>query len=660
MSLAGDSQDINNPRGVINMADDALQMGIYDFFPGLVYVYDLDQKQLRYINKKLTDSLGYSYDDLKEWKQDFGRLVFKDDLELVQKELEKYYELKEHDSHGYQCRLNRKEGDYIHFQVTGKVIRRNDKGKPESVLFIAQDISEQIKVADEARAFRELMDDTETLLQFSTWRWDAITNIERWSKGVYPLLNYNEKEIESKMSSKFFLDHIIPKDRERIDKLYNHAIDTKQEFLSYEYTILTHDQQSKILHSTIRFRYANEVLIGALGINRDVTEKSTLINSLLGYREMIMERDMFLDQGTFELDIKTGDVMWSDGMYTLYGYDPVADKEKMTITEALYKKHLFDDDFESYKSKRGEAFQQSNSAVWQYQIATGSGEIKQLETYGKMIRDAQGEPIRLIGTTRDVTKIVKYERELERKIVELRRSNKDLEDFAYIASHDMHEPLRKVHSFADRLRTKHSSGLDEEAKGYLERILSATQNARLMIDGLMEFSRLSRNGDWFEKIKLNEIVAEVLNDLELKIEETNTKIEVTDLPEIEGMKLQLKQLFANIILNAIKFRKQDVSPVISIKCRKLSRQEATGLNLDINTEYYKLMIKDNGIGFEEEYAETIFQMFQRLNSKNEYPGSGIGLALCKKITDNHQGVISASSSPGEGTIISIILPEKHN
>jgi PAS domain S-box-containing protein len=659
MSLTGESANINDPKGIIDTDDNAALQGIYDFFPGLVYVYDFDKKQLKYINKRITDSLGYSYDEIKDWKQDLGRLVFKDDVELVHKELEKYHELKENDAHAYKCRLNRKEGDYIHFQITGRVLRRNDKGKAESVLFIAQDINEQIRSADEARAFKELMDDTENLLQFSTWRWDAVTNKERWSKGIFALLNYTEEEVGSKVTTAFFLDHVIPKDRVRIDYLYNQAIKNKQEFLTYEYSIETHDKQVKIIHSTIRFRYSNGVLIGGLGINRDVTEKSLLLNDLLRYREMIMERDMFLDQGTFEVDVSTGKIIWSDGMYILYGYDGEKDKEALQITEELYRKHLFDESFESYEAKRTSSFREESTSVWQYQIATGKGEIKQLETFGKLVRDLAGQPVKLIGTTRDVTKIVKYERELERRITDLKRSNKDLEDFAYIASHDMHEPLRKVHSFADRLKSKYGASLEEEATGYLDRILGATQNARLMIDGLMEFSRLSRNGHWFEKVDLKEVVSEVIGDLELKIEENDVRIEVGALPELDGIRIQLKQLFSNIILNAIKFRKTEEPPMIIIKSKKLTPVEASDLSLDINEEYYKLTIKDNGIGFEQEYSETIFQMFQRLNSKNEYPGSGIGLALCKKITENHQGIIKANSTPGEGTVISVILPEKH-
>jgi len=224
----------------------------------------------------------------------------------------------------------------------------------------------------------------------------------------------------------------------------------------------------------------------------------------------------------------------------------------------------------------------------------------------------------------------------------------------------MHEPLRKVHSFADRLKTKFAESLPEEARGYLDRILTATQNARLMIDGLMEFSRLSRRTEGFEKASLGTLAAEVVTDLELKVEETGARIDVGPLPELEVIPIQIKQLFSNIILNAIKFRKPDVAPHIEIRSHKLSRDETGKLNLDARKDFYGITIKDNGIGFENQYAETIFQMFQRLNSKSDYPGSGIGLALCKKIVENHHGIISAYGVPGKGATLSFFLPYRNS
>lgn len=279
---------------------------------------------------------------------------------------------------------------------------------------------------------------------------------------------------------------------------------------------------------------------------------------------------------------------------------------------------------------------------------------------GRLLQDNESPSILFFA--QDVSEQVHRDmkaQEMEQKINELKRSNKDLEEFAYIASHDMHEPLRKVHSFADRLKSKYSVSVEEEAKGYLDRILAATQSARLMIDGLMEFSRLTRTTFGFQTVNMNELVKDVLGDLELKIEETGTRLDVEHLPTIEAIPIQMKQLFTNIILNAIKFRKEDVTPHIRIQSRQPDREENALHHLAPAMQYCQFTITDNGIGFEEEHAETIFQMFQRLNGKSEFPGSGIGLALCKKIAETHHGTITANSHPGKGTVITIILPIEH-
>jgi signal transduction histidine kinase len=180
---------------------------------------------------------------------------------------------------------------------------------------------------------------------------------------------------------------------------------------------------------------------------------------------------------------------------------------------------------------------------------------------------------------------------------------------------------------------------------------------RLLIDNLLEFSRTSRNNHSFEKVDLNVVLKQVISDLELKIEETNTVIEISSMPLIMAIHSQMTQLFTNILANAIKFRKQTEDSSINVRCEKVSDDEKSANFLIQEKEYYKISISDSGIGFEQEYALRIFQIFQRLHGKAEYPGSGIGLAICKKIVDNHNGIIYAESVPGRGSTFSFILPE---
>lgn len=251
----------------------------------------------------------------------------------------------------------------------------------------------------------------------------------------------------------------------------------------------------------------------------------------------------------------------------------------------------------------------------------------------------------------------KFQKILENKVKELDRSNKELEEFAYIASHDLQEPLRKITSFSERLKEKLPPNLEPDVQLYLNRMLAATDNMRMLIDNLLEFSRTSRSSEPFVQVNLNEVLTDARADLELKIEESNARIESDTLPTIDAIPLQMRQLFTNLLSNAIKFKKADEPPFISITCKSLTVEEKEEYHLRENATYYQLIVKDSGIGFNQEFEHKIFQIFQRLHGKAEYPGSGIGLAICKKIVDNHMGQLFARGDQGMGAAFFIILPE---
>jgi light-regulated signal transduction histidine kinase (bacteriophytochrome) len=254
----------------------------------------------------------------------------------------------------------------------------------------------------------------------------------------------------------------------------------------------------------------------------------------------------------------------------------------------------------------------------------------------------------------------KFQKILENKVKELDRSNKELEEFAYIASHDLQEPLRKITSFSERLKEKLPANLEPEVQLYLNRMLAATDNMRTLIDNLLEFSRTSRISEPFVKTDLNNIISEVRADLELKIEETSTNIKTDILPIVDAIPMQMRQLFTNLFTNAIKFKGEASTPEIEIKSSALTDEDKEANHLRQNTNYYRIIVKDHGIGFDQEFSMKIFQIFQRLHGKAEYPGSGIGLAICKKIVENHSGRIFAQSEPDKGAEFFILLPESQS
>jgi signal transduction histidine kinase len=213
--------------------------------------------------------------------------------------------------------------------------------------------------------------------------------------------------------------------------------------------------------------------------------------------------------------------------------------------------------------------------------------------------------------------------------------------------------------FTERLKAKYDNALDQEGNLFVDRILASAANMRTLIDNLLDFSRANRRSNTFDQVDLKTVLDAVTSELELKIEETKASIRFSGtLPLVEAVTSEMTQLFSNILSNAIKFRKESGAVEIDVNSVKLSRQEKHMLGLQGNNNFYKIEVTDNGIGFEPEYSEKIFQIFQRLNGKSEYPGSGIGLAICKKIVEKHNGLIFAKSLPDQGATFTIILPEK--
>jgi PAS domain S-box-containing protein len=281
------------------------------------------------------------------------------------------------------------------------------------------------------------------------------------------------------------------------------------------------------------------------------------------------------------------------------------------------------------------------------------GTILWTEQRNVPVLDDSGELVAIEGVARDITERKEAEKVLARQAQELARSNAELEQFAYIASHDLQEPLRKILAFGDRLKTKYETALDEQGRDYLERMQSAATRMRYLINALLNYSRVTTKGQPFTRVDLGEVVQEVLSILELRIEQSGGQVTVGKLPIIDADPLQMQLLFQNLISNALKFRQQDQPPVVKIHSRT---NDPSGQDSTISRESITLYVQDNGIGFAEKYQERIFGPFQRLHGRDTYEGTGMGLAIVRKIVERHGGTIRAQAAPGEGATFIVTLP----
>ena len=310
-----------------------------------------------------------------------------------------------------------------------------------------------------------------------------------------------------------------------------------------------------------------------------------------------------------------------------------------------------DDDREVIESK------QVRKAIEDHQTPTG--ERIYVEVVKAPVYDYRGRVVGTQGIFWDVTARVVAEEQLRRLTDALQRSNQELEQFASVASHDLQEPLRKIEAFGDRLATRCSDQLDEQGCDYLARMQKAAGRMRTLINDLLTLSRVTSRAQPFVPVDLDDVVREVLGDLEVRIEETQGRVETEGLGTIDADPTQMRQLFQNLIGNALKFRREGESPIIRVRA-EVTIPEAPPDEDDTSADAIcRIEVRDNGIGFDAKYAERIFGVFQRLHGRGEYEGTGIGLAVCQKIAHRHGGEIAASSGPDEGATFVVSLPAKH-
>lgn len=268
--------------------------------------------------------------------------------------------------------------------------------------------------------------------------------------------------------------------------------------------------------------------------------------------------------------------------------------------------------------------------------------------------DSEGKPDQYVAVRYDITERKTAEEKLQIYAKKLEISNRELQDFASVAAHDLQEPLRKIQSFSDRVRVSTKDNIPVEATDYLNRIQSSASRMQVLINDLLTYSRVTTKAKPFSQVSLNEILRNVCSDLEVRIEQTKAEVKIPDLPSIEADPTQMHQLFLNLLSNALKFHLAGQKPVVEVSVQIVEKSPVIR-----SGKACVISISDNGIGFDEKYLDKIFIIFQRLHGRHEYEGTGIGLAVCRKIVDRHGGHLTAQSRPLGGAQFIVTLPLTH-
>ena len=420
----------------------------------------------------------------------------------------------------------------------------------------------------------------------------------------------------------------------------------KEYFFDYEYAPLI-DAEGKV----------DGIMISAYDVTERAKAREALINSEKQFKSIASVMQQFIwtatpegqlnyfNQAVYDFSGRTEEDLFTNGWLSMVHPD---DREENTV---LWMKSI----------ETGADF------IFEHRFRKANGDYRWQLSRAVPQRDDNGKILQWVGTSTDIHDQIKFQETLEDLVdartkdlsmvnIELQSSNQDLESFAYISSHDLQEPLRKIQTFISIILDSDYENLSERGKSYFLRVESAAARMKSLITDLLTYSRTSAVEKDFEKVNLEELLEEIQGDFIETLEDKKGSISIEPLPIVSGISFQLSQLFVNLISNSIKFAKEGIPPQINITSRIVSGETLENPNLFPHQDYVEIILKDNGIGFSQEYASKIFEVFQRLHAKGTYDGTGIGLAICKKIIDKHHGLITASSDVDEGATFTIFLP----
>ncbi len=442
-----------------------------------------------------------------------------------------------------------------------------------------------------------------------------------------------------------WIDAVHPDDRAEDLKLWRHAVIARGP-CDYEHRLRRHDGHYKYfsVHAVPVFGHDGQIREWA-GIHSDITQRKLTEHYLRDGERQLRELADAMPQ-----------IVWSarpDGHFDYYNrrwYDFTG--RALGVGDAGWADVVHPDDLEESLARWQSALASGAAYEIEYRLKGQDGSYRWFLTRALPIRDPQHSITRWFGTSTDIDARKRTEEQLRSSTVMLVQSNRELEEFATVASHDLQEPLRKIHSFVGCLRDEHFAKINADGRAYLDRIQSATTRMTVLISDLLEFSRVSSQGKPLIPVDLNDVIVGVVSDLEARLIQTGGRVEITELPTVASDQVQMRQLLQNLISNALKFHRKGVAPVVRVSAEIDDSPDGrphTGGTCRIS-------VADNGIGFDEKYLDRVFTIFQRLHGRGVYEGTGIGLAVCRRIVERHGGTITARSQLGVGSTFIVTLP----
>ena len=516
---------------------------------------------------------------------------------------------------------------------------------------------------EEYKQRNRLYQQAEAVTKIGNYVWDLKTQKLEWSRELYRIY---EIEPGSNVNDGVLRIYNHPDDNLIVDKSIGESLKTGKPFNFY-YRIILKDGREKFLHARgeIDFDVAGNAR-RIFGTAQDVTEQKSIEVQLEQNQKFIQKIADAAPSIITTYNIKTGKYLFVNaGLRTLLGHDP---KSVLDEGVSFFISLVHPDDLGPIMEKNAKVIEETNNnytegmdepiAEFQYRLRHCNGEYRWFQTFGTVFsRDENNQVEHILNISLDITEKIKAEQVLLRKTTELEQSNRSLEEFAFIASHDLKEPLRKISTLTDRVVLFEDSNLSDDGKMYLQKVVKSSIRMQQMIDDLLSLAQVASDRS-FKKVSLQALLADVLQTFDQKIEETQTRIISQGLPNAVVVPSQFRQLFQNLVSNSLKFRRMEIPAEVTITHDYLSVQAAAQWNLQPANRYLQLKFSDNGIGFDNKFLPKIFSIFQRLHPKHKYEGTGIGLSICKKIVENHGGVIFADGKVDRGATFTVILPDQ--